>query len=44
MVARAVEGGIALDDRLLPPGVAQHLFVAAVDEDRTALETVQGGR
>jgi DtxR family Mn-dependent transcriptional regulator len=42
MVARAVEGGIALDDRLLPPGVAQHLFVAAVDENRAALETVRG--
>jgi DtxR family Mn-dependent transcriptional regulator len=45
MAARVVEGGIALDDRLLPPGVAQHLFVATVDEDRedrTALETVRG--
>jgi DtxR family Mn-dependent transcriptional regulator len=41
MVARVVEGGITLDDRLLPAGVAQHLFVAAVDEDRAALETVR---
>jgi DtxR family Mn-dependent transcriptional regulator len=28
-VARLVEGGVTLDDRSLPPGVAQHLFVTA---------------
>jgi DtxR family Mn-dependent transcriptional regulator len=42
MVARVVEGGITLDGRLLPAGVAQHLFVAAVDEDRTPVEAAPG--
>jgi DtxR family transcriptional regulator, Mn-dependent transcriptional regulator len=32
-VARLVDGGVTLDDRPLPAGVAQHLFVTA--EDRT---------
>jgi len=32
-VARVVDGGVSLDDRPLPPGVAQHLFVTA--EERT---------
>ena len=32
-VARLVDGGVTLDDRPLPPGVAQHLFVTA--EERT---------
>jgi DtxR family Mn-dependent transcriptional regulator len=42
MVAQVVEGGITLDGRLLPAGVAQHLFVVAVDEDR-ALEAAPRG-
>jgi hypothetical protein len=28
-VARLVDGGVTLDDRPLPAGVAQHLFVTA---------------
>jgi DtxR family Mn-dependent transcriptional regulator len=38
MVARLVDGSVSLDGQPLPPGVAQHLFVSAVDEDLTPLE------
>ena len=38
MVARVADGAISLDDRPVPPGVAQHLFVSAVDEDLSPLE------
>ena len=38
MVARVVDGAVTLDDQTLPVGVAQHLFVSAVDEDLTPLE------
>jgi DtxR family Mn-dependent transcriptional regulator len=38
MVARLVEGTVTLDGQPLPAGVAQHLFVSAVDEDLTPLE------
>jgi DtxR family Mn-dependent transcriptional regulator len=37
MVARIVEGGITLDGALLPPGVSQHLFVAAGGPERAPL-------
>jgi DtxR family Mn-dependent transcriptional regulator len=40
MVARLVDGSITLDGKELPPGVAQHLFVTAEDEDLTTLEAV----
>ena len=42
MVARMVEGGITLDDSLLPAGVAQHLFVAAVGAGRTPARAAPG--
>jgi DtxR family Mn-dependent transcriptional regulator len=32
MAARLVDGSVALDGWPLPPGVAQHLFVAVADE------------
>ena len=35
MDARLVEGSVSLDGQLLPAGVAQHLFVTAVDEELT---------
>jgi DtxR family Mn-dependent transcriptional regulator len=38
MMARLVEGTVTLDGQPLPAGVAQHLFVSAVDEDLTPLE------
>ena len=38
MTARLVEGSIALDDRVLPLGVADHLFVSAVDDKLSPLE------
>ncbi|HYO37330.1 MAG TPA: metal-dependent transcriptional regulator [Geodermatophilus sp.] len=38
MVARLADGSVSLDGRPLPAGVAQHLFVSAVDEDLTPLE------
>jgi DtxR family transcriptional regulator, Mn-dependent transcriptional regulator len=37
MQARLVEGSVSLDGQPLPAGVAQHLFVSAVDEELTAL-------
>ena len=38
MDARLVDGGVTLDGRALPTGVAQHLFVSAVGEELTPLE------
>ena len=38
MQARLVDGGVTLDGRALPGGVAQHLFVSAVGEELTPLE------
>jgi DtxR family Mn-dependent transcriptional regulator len=38
MVARLSDGSVSLDGRPLPAGVAQHLFVSAVDDDLTPLE------
>ncbi len=38
MVARTVNGTVTLDGVALPPGVAQHVFVAALDEDLTPAE------
>lgn len=38
MEARAVDGAVTLDGKPLPAGVAQHLFVTAVDEELTPLE------
>jgi DtxR family Mn-dependent transcriptional regulator len=38
MDARLVEGSVSLDGRLLPAGVAHHVFVSAVDEKLTPLE------
>jgi DtxR family Mn-dependent transcriptional regulator len=38
MDARLVEGSVSLDGRLLPLGVAHHVFVSAVDEELTPLE------
>jgi DtxR family Mn-dependent transcriptional regulator len=38
MVARLVDGSVTLDGQPLRAGVAQHLFVSAVDEDLTPLE------
>jgi DtxR family Mn-dependent transcriptional regulator len=35
MLARSANGTVTLDGVALPPGVAQHLFVAALDEDLT---------
>src|SRR3712207_3378417 len=35
MEARLVEGTVSLDGRLLPAGVAAHVFVSVVDEDLT---------
>jgi DtxR family Mn-dependent transcriptional regulator len=35
MEARLVEGAVTLDGRMLPAGVAQHLFVTAADEQLT---------
>jgi DtxR family Mn-dependent transcriptional regulator len=42
MLARMVEGGVTLDGALLPAGVAQHLFVAAVEPERTRVESAAG--
>jgi len=36
--ARLAEGSVSLDGRVLPAGVAQHVFVSAVDEELTPLE------
>jgi DtxR family transcriptional regulator, Mn-dependent transcriptional regulator len=38
MEAHLVDGGVTLDGRTLPAGVAQHLFVSATDEALTPLE------
>ena len=38
MDARLVEGSVSLDGKVLPVGVAAHLFVSAVDEELTPLE------
>ena len=38
MTARLVEGSVSLDGKVLPTGVAQHLFVSALDEDLSPLE------
>ena len=38
MDARLVEGSVSLDGQLLPGGVAQHVFVSAVDDELTPLE------
>jgi DtxR family Mn-dependent transcriptional regulator len=38
MVAQSDDGTVTLDGRPLPRGVAQHLFVAALDEDLTPAE------
>jgi DtxR family Mn-dependent transcriptional regulator len=38
MLARLTDGSVTLDGQLLPPGVAEHLFVTAEDEDLTPLE------
>jgi DtxR family Mn-dependent transcriptional regulator len=38
MVAGTVNGTVTLDGVALPPGVAQHVFVAALDEDLTPAE------
>jgi DtxR family Mn-dependent transcriptional regulator len=38
MQARLIEGSVSLDGQLLPAGVAQHLFVSAVDQEGTPLE------
>jgi DtxR family Mn-dependent transcriptional regulator len=38
VVARSANGTVTVDDHPLPPGVAQHLFVAALDEDLTPAE------
>lgn len=40
MEARLVDGGVTLDGRMLPVGVAQHLFVSAVGEELTPLQSV----
>ena len=37
MTARLIEGTVSLDGRPLPAGVAQHLFVSALDEELTPL-------
>jgi DtxR family Mn-dependent transcriptional regulator len=42
MLARMVEGGVTLDGALLPAGVAQHLFVAAVEPQRARVESTVG--
>jgi DtxR family Mn-dependent transcriptional regulator len=38
MVARQVEGAVTLDGRVLPDGVADHVFVSAVDSAHPSLE------
>jgi DtxR family Mn-dependent transcriptional regulator len=38
MTARLVDGSVTLDGSALPPGVAHHLFVTAVDGARTPVE------
>jgi DtxR family transcriptional regulator, Mn-dependent transcriptional regulator len=38
MEARLVDGGVTLDGRPLPAGIAEHLFVSAVGEELTPLE------
>jgi DtxR family transcriptional regulator, Mn-dependent transcriptional regulator len=38
MEAQLVDGGVSLDGRPLPAGVAQHLFVTVVGEDLSPLE------
>jgi DtxR family Mn-dependent transcriptional regulator len=38
MTARLVEGSVSLDGQALPAGVAQHVFVSALDEELTPLE------
>ncbi len=41
MEARLVDGAVMLDGRMLPAGVAQHLFVSATDEELTPLEAAR---
>jgi DtxR family transcriptional regulator, Mn-dependent transcriptional regulator len=36
--ARLVEGSVSLDGYVLPAGVAQHMFVSAVDAELSPLE------
>ncbi|WP_369253242.1 metal-dependent transcriptional regulator [Geodermatophilus amargosae] len=38
MVARSADGTVTLDGHPVPAGVAQHLFVSALDEDLTPVE------
>jgi DtxR family Mn-dependent transcriptional regulator len=38
MTARLDNGEVTLDGHVLPVGVAQHLFVRALDEDLTPVE------
>ncbi len=38
MVAQSLDGTVTLDGRPVPPGVAQHLFVSALDEDLSPIE------
>jgi DtxR family Mn-dependent transcriptional regulator len=38
MTARLTDGSVSLDGQVLPPGVAQHLFVSPLDEELTALQ------
>ncbi|MGY1670431.1 metal-dependent transcriptional regulator [Geodermatophilus sp. SYSU D00710] len=38
VVARSTNGTVTVDDHPLPAGVAQHLFVAALDDDLTPAE------
>ena len=38
MDARLMEGSVSLDGRMLPVGVAHHVFVSALDEELTPLE------
>ena len=38
MDARLIEGSVSLDGRVLPVGVAEHVFVSAVDEQLSPLE------
>ena len=38
MMARVVDGSVSLDGRVLPAGVAQHVFVSPADQDATSLQ------
>ena len=39
MTAQLVDGSVSLDRYVLPAGIAQHMFVSAVDEDPTPLQS-----